>query len=89
MDFDPDALRNRLRELLGAMPITQLVHGEANVSQNGLADALRRMPVGPQGDEAQLASMWWSPGALAGAFRTSGIQRAIRPRIVSDGENYQ
>jgi GNAT superfamily N-acetyltransferase len=43
--LDPDLLRNKLKGLLGGMPLVQAAQGQAQVSQNGLLAALKAMPV--------------------------------------------
>lgn len=43
--LDPDAIRGKLKGLLGGMPVSQLATGQGQVSMAGLLDRLRGMPV--------------------------------------------
>jgi hypothetical protein len=64
--LDPDLLRNKLKGLLGGMPLVQAAQGQAQVSQNGLLAALKAMPVFDQnaGQSAYDAAMNIGPLGL-------------------------
>lgn len=80
-----DAARNKLREVIGDMPLAQIIRGEATMpTRNELAARLRAMPVfenTPEANQGALdVAMNFGPGIL-GTFAGAGAKTANKAAL--------